>query len=35
MSIYSTVIIKTPPERQQEIKDLLYTLPELLPGTIF
>lgn len=29
MSIYLTVIVKVKPEHQQEIKTLLYSLPEL------
>lgn len=29
MSIYLTVVVKVKPEHQQEMKDLLYSLPEL------
>ncbi len=29
MSIYLTVVVKAKPEHQQEIKNLLYSLPEL------
>ena len=29
MSIYLTVVVKAKPEHQQEIKKLLYSLPEL------